>query len=251
MSVAFRCQLQYNSDITKIHKFFENTDTLRIGAGEAGIALYDITAQNTCYNMAIIHSCDIYRLSVDTSFPVWAGGGIFRSMPAAKFISFTKFGTSEADLSLEIDKDGTELTVSILNGNTQVRSETIPLTIPDLAYEYPTLRSANIILKVNDFKKLASHMSKVPSEIRIEAQPDAIHFVTGTQRVAYGNWDEKLEPSVYNVKKEAFARAKSINIGNAKNSLAGIYMTPGYPMMIKVKLGIIDFLIYSTVTVPI
>ena len=45
--------------------------------------------------------------------------------------------------------------------------------------------------------------------------------------------------------------ATRINIGNAKNAPAGIYIRQKYPLLIKVKLGIVDFKIYSKVYLDI
>lgn len=245
MNIAFRCRLQYNSDIAKIRKFFEDTDTLHIGAGRAGIALYDITGQGVCYNMAQIHSYDIYRLHVDTSHAEWKNGGILRALPAAPFIAFIKFKEVDDDLQIEIDKDATELTLSILAGDNLVRDAKISLTIPDTAYEYPIMTNANIVLKVNEFKKLCSDMSKASNEVRIESQDNAMRLSAGTHKASYGRWEENIPPHVCSVKNAAFLRATRINIGNTKNSLAGIYIKPDYPLMIKVRLGLLDFLIFS------
>ena len=56
MTIAFKCRIQYNSDIPKIKKFFEETDTINLGAGEAGIALFATTAKDVCNYIVQIHS---------------------------------------------------------------------------------------------------------------------------------------------------------------------------------------------------
>jgi hypothetical protein len=121
MEIAFRCRIQYNSDISKIRKFFEDTNTLYICAGKAGIAFYDITGSDTCYSMTKIHAQDMYRLHVDTSYPMWEHGGVFRILAAAPFITFTKFKEVDDDIQFEIDKDATTLRLTILSGDNPVR----------------------------------------------------------------------------------------------------------------------------------
>lgn len=245
---TFRCRIQYNSDIPKIKKFFEETDTINIGAGTAGIAFFATTANDVCYYIVEIHACDIYQLDIDkNASDIWKCGGVVRALPAISFITFIKNKEVNDDLQFEIDDDATELKLSVVDGMNEVRSIKIPLTIPKVIHEYPSLTYANVVIKVNEFKKLCSDMVKMSPEIKIESQANAIRLRGGTdsQPVNYGTWDPNGETHECYIKNIAFLKATKINIGNTKNSQAGIYVYPEYPIMIKVKLGIVVFIIYS------
>jgi len=239
--------MQYNADITKIKKFFEETDTINFGAGAAGIALFATTANDVCYYIVEIHACDLYQLEVNRdASEVWKHGGIIRSLSAISFISFIKGKEVGDDLQFEIDDHATELKLSVVDGMNEIRSINISLTVPKVAHEYPCLTYANVVIKVNEFKKLCSEMAKSSSEIKIGSQANAIKLKGGdTATVNYGTWDPNAQSHECYVKNVAFLKATKINIGNTKNSQAGIYIHPEYPLMIKVKLGIVDFLIYS------
>lgn len=245
--IAFKCRIQYNSDIPKIKKFFEETDTINIAAGSAGIALFATTPGEVCYYIVQIHACDIYQLQINReASESWRYGGIVRTLPAISFISFIKTKEVNDDLQFEIDDAATELKLSVVDGMNEVRSIQIPLTVPKVAHEYPPLTHANVVIKVNEFKKLCSDMAKSSSEIRIESQANAVRLKGGDSApINYGTWKEGEEPHVCYVKNAAFLKATKINIGNTKNSQAGIYVYPDYPVMIKVKLGSVDFVIYS------
>lgn len=247
MTTAFRCRIQYNSDIPKIKKFFEETDTINIAAGMAGIALFATTPGEMCYYIVQIHACDIYQLTLkkDAS-PMWSSGGVVRTMPAVSFISFIKTKEVNDDLQFEIDDHATELKLSVVDGMNEIRSIEIPLTAPKIAHEYPQLSHANVVIKVNEFKKLCSDMAKSSSEIKIESQANAIRLKgSDSSIVNYGTWKDGDESHTCYIKNAAFLKATKINIGNTKNSQAGLYVYPDYPVMIKVKLGSVDFLIYS------
>lgn len=245
--IAFKCRIQYNSDIPKIKKFFEETDTINIGAGSAGIALFATTANDVCYYIVEIHACDIYQLFINRdASDIWKYGGVVRTLPAVSFISFIKNKEVNDDLQFEIDANATELKLSVVDGTNEIRSIGIPLTVPKVAHEYPSLTYANVVIKVNEFKKLCSDMAKASSEIKIESQANAVRLKGGdTPPINYGTWDNNAETHECYVKNAAFLKATKINIGNTKNSQAGIYIYPEYPLMIKVKLGSVDFLIYS------
>lgn len=247
MSPAFFCRLQYNSDIPKIRKFFEDTETINIAAGTSGIAFLANTSNDVCYFIVEIHTCDLYQLSVQKdASPIWKNGGIVRSLPAISFLTFIKNKEVNDDLAFEINAEGTELKVSVLDGMNEVRSTVIHLVIPKVIYEYPSLTYANAIIKVNEFKKLCSDMSKSSYEIQIESQKDAIRLKGKSTAVnIFGTWKEGEKHYSCSIKNTAFIKATKINIGNTKNSQAGIYVVPDHPVMIKVKLGIINFLIYS------
>lgn len=243
MNIAFRCRLQYNSDISKIKKFFDETDTLKIVAGRAGIGLFATSVGELCYYMVKIHACDIYQLHVDTD--MWGKEGVVRVIPAIPFISFIKNKEVNDDLVIEIDKDSIQLNLYVMDGTNIVRNTTIHMSVPDICYEYPIMLNANAVLRVNEFKKLCADMSKDSKEIMIEHQDNAIRITSGINKVTYGNWDDKLEVHTCYIKNAAFVKATKINIGNTKNSLAGLYITKDNPLMIKAKLGIIDFIIYT------
>lgn len=251
MTAAFKCRIQYNSDIPKIRKFFEETETLNFAAGEAGIALLATTQNEICYYIVEIHKCDIYQLQVNRSASdIWSKGGVIRTLPAISFINFIKNKEVNDDLQFEIDDNATELKLSVMDGMNTVRSIPIALTIPKIAHEYPPLSYANVVIKVNEFKKLCSDMAKASTEIRIRSQEHAIRLDGGdTSPVTHGTWVEGVKPYECFLKNVAFIKATKINIGNTKNSQAGIYVYPGHPVMIKVKLGIVDFIIYSKVWV--
>lgn len=246
MASAFKCRIQFNSDIPKIRKFFEETDTINFVAGEAGIALLATTPNEVCYYIIQIHRNDIYQLHVDRdASPLWSSGGIVRTMPALGFINFIKNKDANADLQFEIDKDVIELRLSVIDGQNVVRTTSIPLTEPKDIHEYVFLTYANVVIKVNAFKKLCSDMAKASSEIKIESQDNALKLYSGDNHTTYGTWCDTAETHTCYVKNTAFLKAAKINIGNTKNSQAGIYVHPEYPIKIKVKLGSVDFLIYS------
>lgn len=246
-TTAFKCRIQYNSDIPKIKKFFEETDTINIAAGVAGIALFATTPGEVCYYIVQIHACDIYQLYVNRdASDAWKHGGVVRTLPAISFISFIKTKEVNDDLQFEIDTNATELKLSVVDGMNEVRSIQIPLTVPRVAHEYPLLSYANVVIKVNEFKKLCSDMAKSSTEIRIESQSHAVRLKAGeSPAINYGTWKDGEETHTCYIKNVAFLKATKINIGNTKNSQAGIYVYPDYPVMIKVKLGTCDFLIYS------
>lgn len=261
MNIAFRCRLSYNSDIPKIRKFFEDTDTITFAAGKAGIALCAITKDEACYYIVEIHACDILQLEVkdhiDTSGntihpttsskmnPTWEKGGIVRLLPATTLINFIKTKEENNDLQLEIDKDGTILSLKIMNEQNIKRAVNIPLSIPDTVYEYPQMTWANVVIMVNEFKKICSELSKASSEITIETQSNAMRMSAGQHHLVYGTWVDNAPSYECMISNTAFIKATKINIGNTKNSHAGLYVYPKLPPMIRVKLGIIDFLIYS------
>lgn len=248
MDNAFKCRLSYNSDIPKIRKFFEETDTINIAAGKAGIALLAITKDGTCYYIVEIHACDILQLEVKAKpGTIWEHGGIVRTLAATAFTGFIKTKEENNDLQLEIDKDGTMLSLKIMNEQNIKRATNIPLTIPlpSDVYEYPQMSWANVVVMVNEFKKICSDLSKAANEILIEAQPNAVRMTAGEHHLVYGTWDPDIKAHECTVFNTAFAKATKINIGNTKNSHAGLYIYAEYPPMIRVKLGIVDFLIYS------
>ena len=253
MSVAFRCRLPYNSDISKIRKFFEDADTMYVLAGKAGIAFEAITPDHSCMYLTKINGCDIYRLhtrhprtledkSQDPEDP-WKSGGIYRSFPAATLINFIKAREVNDDLQIEIDDEATTMTISIVSGANTIRSASISLAVPDTSYEFPHVTDANVVMRVNEFKKLCSDFARVGSEVKVESQDDAIRMVAGGNTVTHGNWVDSDDTHTCYIDKVPFNRATKINIGNTKNSLAGIYIKKEYPVMFKVKLGIVDFII--------
>lgn len=243
MNVAFRCRIQYSTNASKLKKFFEDAETLTIAAGKAGMAFYATSPGDECYYMIAIHTCDIYRLHVDTE--MWGKEGVVRSISAIPFISFIRNKETDDDLVIEIDKDAIQMNLHVMDGSNVVRSASINMTVPDVCYEYPIMLNANAVLRVNEFKKLCADMSKESKEIMIEHQEDAIRITAGKTKVTYGSWLEKATTHTCYVKNTGFVKATKMNIGIAKNSLAGIYITPDYPLMIKAKLGLIDFMIYS------
>lgn len=248
--MTFKCRIQFNSDIPKIRKFFEETETINIGLGSAGIALFATTPNDVCYYIVQIHKADIYQIVVDKiSSDIWAFGGIIRTIPALAFINFIKNKEVNDDLQFEVDKDGIELCLSVIDGLNIVRTINIPMTIPKIAYEYPTIPYANVVIQVNEFKKLCSSMAKASTEIYIESQDNAVRMQSGDDQTTYGTWDNNKPFHTCYVKNTAFLKATKINIGNTKNSQAGIYVYPNHPVLIKCKLGSVDFLIYSKISV--
>ncbi len=255
MDIAFRCRLPYNSDIPKIRKFFEETDTITLAAGKAGLALLALTKDGTCYYIVEIHAYDILQLEVKDRIKdeagnlvpngIWEHGGIVRILPATTLINFIKTKEENNDLQIEIDKDATILSLKIMIEQNIKRAITIPLSVPDTVYEYPQMSWANVVIMVNEFKKMCSELSKASNEIFIEAQTNAIRMTAGENKLVYGTWIEDAEAHECTISNTAFTKATKINIGNTKNSHAGLYIYPKFPPMIRVKLGIVDFLIYS------
>lgn len=248
MNRAFRCRLQHNSNISKIRKFFEDADTLYLLAGNAGIAFEALTPDNSCMYLVRISACDIYQLHVRESTgedDPWKNGGIYRSIPAAPLVNFIKAREVDNDLVLDIDNDATELTLSIMSGSNVIRSIDIPLVTPDVAYEVPSMDNANVVIRVHEFKRLCSEYIRSGSEVKIEYQPEAIRLSSSGNTITHGNWDPESETGECAIDKTPFMRATKINIGNTKNSMSGIYARDKFPIIFRVKLGIIDFIICS------
>jgi hypothetical protein len=101
------------------------------------------------------------------------------------------------------------------------------------------------VLKVNEFKTLCSQVSKHANEIKIEAQDNAVKISAGSHKLSYGRWVDGAPVHTCSVKDHPFLRANRINIGNTKNSLAGIYVKDGYPLLFRTKLSVVEFCIYS------
>lgn len=241
---ACRIRLPYNSDLAKIRKFLEDTESIKMIIGESGIAFVSTSKGDECYFIAMIHACDIYHLYVDRE--AWKDGGIVRVISTASLINFIKGKEANAEIQFLVDKDGTVLNMSIISGLGTIRKVDVHLVIPDMIYECPEITEANAVIAVNEFKKLSSSLSKASSEIKIESQSQALRFtVQGQGPLTYGNFVE-MDPStiVTHVKNVTFIKASKINIGNTKNSLAGLYVSKGEPMKIKIKLGVVDFNIY-------
>lgn len=52
------------------------------------------------------------------------------------------------------------------------------------------MTDANIVLKVNEFKKLCSALSKASNHIKLEYQEHAMKITAGSHKVSYGRWDD-------------------------------------------------------------
>lgn len=245
MNIGFRCRLSYNSDLAKIRKFLDDTDTVKIVVGQSGIAFISTSKGDECYYMAMIHACDIYNLYVNTD--AWEDGGIVRVISTASLNNFTKGKEANADIQFTVDIEGTMLTMAIISGLGTIREIQVPLVVPDMMYECPKITEANIVIAVNEFKKFCSNMSKASSEIKIESQREALRFTAGSgaSLYTYGNFKEGEPIQVSHIKSAAFVKASKINIGNTKSSYAGLYVYDEYPFLIKIKLGTVDFKIYS------
>lgn len=256
MNRAFYCRLHHNSNIGKIKKFFEGSETLYVLAGNAGIAFEALTPDNTCMYLIHISSCDIYQLYVrppdpDREDDPWKSGGIYRSIPAPPLLSFIESRDMGHDLLIEIDDDATKLMLSIVNGVNVVRSTSIPLVIPDVAYEVPRMTNANVVMKINELKSLCSNITRGGQEVKVEYQDEAIRLVVDGNTVTHGNWIDDGPTKECVVDKTPFSRVTKINIGNAKNWMSGIYIQDGYPMMLRIKFGIIDFMVCAKVKEPL
>lgn len=241
--ISFRCKLPFDNEITKIRKYLDDADIIKIAIGKAGICFYSTTQGDMCYYMVSIHECDMYQLYVNTE--KWVRGGIIRSLSAVPFISFLD-NKQTGDLSIEVNDDGTELYMSIISGyNTVIKSTTIKLILHELDYEVPEMINANVIIPVNEFKKLCSDLVKDNSDITIYSQKNAIRLVSNTTDTTFGimNQNEPIDVSI--VKNIAFSKATKINIGNTKKSLSGLYCYPDLPFKIKVKLNILNFQIFA------
>ncbi len=254
MNTAFRCRLPANGNINKIHRYFSGAETIYLLAGKAGIVLKALTPGDSCMYMLRVSSCDIYQLSVrdpnDDEDDPWKHGGIYKSISASKLINFIVPKEASKDIMLEINDDATAMEVSIMTGDTVNRSVTIDLVTPDQAYEAPSMTYANVVIKVDDFRKMCSVFAKINGDIKVAYQDRAIRISAGEHVITNGNWDTDDKTNEYIVDKTPFNRITRINIGNTKNLDAGIYVKEGYPMMFKVKLGIADFIICSKVKEP-
>lgn len=239
---GFRCRVPYNSDMAKIRTFLEDTDSINIVAGKCGIAFVSMPKGEECYYIAAIHSPDIHRLRVCAEWDT----GIVRVIPSSYIINFLKGREANADIQFQIDIEGTTLNMSIMSGKSIIRSRDVPLLVSDMIYEYPTLTDANIVIVVNEFKKFCSTMAKESSEIRIEAQSEGIRFAADeSDPCTYGDFDESEKPDISYVKSTAFSKASKINIGNTKSAYASVTIKGEYPMLVRLKLGMVEFKIYS------
>lgn len=242
--VGFRARLPYNSDLAKIRKFLEDTDTIKMIVGESGIAFVSTSKGDECYFIAMIHACDIYRLYINKE--AWTDGGVVRVISTASLVNFIKGKEANAEIQFLVNRDATILNISIISGLGTIREQDINLLIPDMIYECPKITEANTVIMVNEFKKFCSSMAKASSEIKIESQAEALRFTAqGQIPLTYGHFVEGEPTSISHIKNVAFIKASKINIGNTKNSLAGIYVQEENPLKIKIKLGIVDFVILS------
>jgi hypothetical protein len=240
--IGFRCRVPYNSDITKIRTFLDDTESVNVVAGRSGIAFISIPKGEECYYIAAIHAPDIHRLYIS---PRWEIGTV-KVLPSSYITTFLSGRESNADIKFEIDEDATLLTLSIMTGNSVIRSKSIPLMSVDMVYEYPSITDANIVVVVNEFKKFCSTISKDSSEIRLEVQDDGIRFVLDKgDMFTYGMFDETKPFVVSHVSSLGFSKAAQINIGNTKSAYASVAVRDEYPMLIRLKLGMVEFKIYS------
>lgn len=252
MEKGFSCRLQYNTEISKIRKYFEKADTLTIIAGEAGLGFTAITPQQDCYYVAQIHDCDILKLYVNReASDVWKYGGIVKNISAAVFNKFMDGKEVNAAIVFDIDKDAVSLTMSIMNANNVIRSEVLPLTDVSKVYKQPVHRNANIELPVNEFKKLCATLSSNIGDIKIQAQTDALKIIPSQgEPSTYGFWSDTATTKTCYVKPLVFSRAAKVNIGNAKTQLAGVYSPmDSDDFLLKIKLGIVLFAVYSRSTI--
>lgn len=241
---TFYMRVQFNSDISKIRKFFTDAKLLNLIFSKDGITMMTLTGGEICYCVATIHACDVYQLRVDTS--KWPQGGVIRSIQPNILLTFMKIKGSTDDIVFEVDEAGLTLTVSIIGSTGNIlRTVNINLMIPEQVLEPAYMTYANATLKVSDFKKLCLAMSKEQNDIVLDAQSNAIRFIVSTGPIVYGIWNNNESFYSCKIKNNIFKEVIKINIGNAKNSTTGIYIVPEYPLMIKAKLGIVDFLIYS------
>lgn len=242
--VGFRARLPYSSDLAKIRKFLEDTDTIKMVVGESGIAFISTSKGDECYFIAMVHACDIYRLYVNRE--AWPDGGIVRVIPTVSLINFIKGKEANAEIQFLVNKDATILNMAIVSGLGTIREQDVHLIEPDMVYEYPKITEANAVIMVNEFKKFCSSMAKTSSEIKIESQAEALRFTAqGQIPLTYGHFIEGEPTSISHIKNVAFIKASKINIGNTKNSLAGIYVQEDYPLKIKIKLGVMDFVLMA------
>jgi hypothetical protein len=241
--VAYQARLPYNSDLAKIRKFLEDTDTIKMITGESGIAFMSTSKGDECYFLAMIHACDIYRLYVDKE--AWPEGGTVRILSTASLVNFLKGKEANAEIQFSVNKDATVLDMAIISGSSTIRSQKVNLLVPDMIYEYPRITQANVVIMVNEFKKFCSSMAKASSEIKIESQSEALRFTAqGQLPLTYGLFKDDEETVVSYIKNVAFIKASKINIGNTKCSNSGLYVQKGMPLKIKIKLSIVDFVIY-------
>lgn len=245
MSATFSCRIPFSADITKIGRYFSDASIVYIGMGTAGIALFSKTPEDTCYYMIMIHGNDIYQLHVDTS--AWTNKGVIRTMEALPFLNFIKTKEENMDIVLESDADAIELNIKVLDNATVVRSISLPLTVPEMVYEYPPMTYANSVMGVSDFKLICGLIvkSRSTNNISVESQRNGIRVYVGDSTYTYGIWVEEASYTKFEVSRHMFERASKVSIGNIKNALAGIYADDRYPLKFKIKLGIVDFIIYG------
>jgi len=215
---------------------------VNVVAGRCGIAFISIPKGEECYYIAAIHAPDIHRLYVSPSWDV----GKVKVIPSSYITTFLSGRESNADIKFEIDEEATVLTLSIVAGNSVIRTKKIPLMSVDMVYEYPSITDANIVVVVNEFKKFCSTISKESSEIRLEVQDECIRFGTDKGDVfTYGMFDETKPFTVSHVSSLGFAKAAQINIGNTKSAYASVAVREEYPMLVRLKLGMVEFKIFS------
>jgi len=245
MSATFSCRIPFNADIKKISGYFVNTGIMYVGMGTAGIALFSKTPEDTCYYMIMIHSNDIFQLHVDTD--VWKNKGVIRVMEALPFNTFIQTKEEKMDILLESDADAVSLNIKVMNNATVVRSISLPLIVPEMVYEYPPMSYANAVMGVSDFKQICALVVKNKGiiNVMIESQKNGIRIYSGDSMYTYGMWADDADTTRFEVSRLMFERAAKVSIGNIKNAIAGIYADDRYPLKFKIKLGIVDFIVYG------
>lgn len=243
---GFYCRIGFNPDVAKIRKFFDETETLYAIFCRDYISFMALTPGNQCYYMTTIHRSDIYRFEINTTLKEWSRGGIVKQMQAAPLTTLLKNKGVNRMITMEVDEEGQVLTISVgsVDGSI-IKSVDIALLEVETLPNPPLLTYANAILGVSEFKKLYGDVSKENKHIVIEYQKDGIKFHSNGSILTYGKWNESLKPEMVLVPSEVFKKASKINIGHTKNSDAGLYIDDINPFMIKTKLGIVDFVIYS------
>lgn len=247
-NMAFICKIPYTSDIGKIRKYIENASTIHAIFSESGVAFAATTRGDECYYLAIIHACDIYKLHVNKE--MWPDGGIVRVMSAASLVSFIEGKEANCDMKISVDKDGTVLSLSILphGGKVEVRGTKIPLVEPDMMYELPRMTMANCVIPVNVFKKLCSTLAKTSRDIRIDSQTDGLRLYAGESNpYTYGEFEESEPFTTRHLKSTIFSQATKVNVGNSKQANAAIYVDSDNPVMVRIRLGQLEFRLYSQV----
>lgn len=241
----FYCSIPFNINISHILKFFKNLDNIIIACGKHGISFIASIDYEECYCVVTIHSHDIYQLYFNTKLK--PEGCILKQIDFKQLYNILDNKYNDSNLIFKIDDLCTTLKVKIKNSEGGVRSQLkINLTTPSMIYGIVEYDYANIVTNIKEFKPLSIDLAKSSVNIICEYQPKSVRFIGNDVNITYGLWNPSLPYQKSLLKPTIFKQINKIGIGNAHQIMMGIYVkNTSEPLIVKIRLGIIDFVIYT------